>query len=225
MKIRVLVVDDEPLVRTGLRTILEPEPDISVVGDAADGEEAVAAAGRLDPDVVLMDIRMPRLDGLEATRCLLSNKGPNGAPRVIVLTTFDLDEYVYEALRIGASGFLLKNADPEELVTGIHVVSRGHALLAPVVTQRVIEEFARRLPRLKPPAELDYLTVREREVLGLMAQGLSNAEIGERLVLGEATVRTHVGRILSKLQLRDRVQAVALAYESGLVTPGQRRSV
>lgn len=222
MTIRILLVDDEPLVRTGLRTILEPETDLSVVGVAADGEEAVGTAGRLHPDIVLMDVRMPRLDGLEATRRLLCENGPDVAPRVIVLTTFDFDEYVYEAIRIGASGFLLKNADPEDLVAAIHTVSEGHALLAPAVTRRVIEEFARRSPRPELKADLHQLTVRELEVLGLLARGLSNAEIAQQLVLGGATVRTHVGRILSKLHLRDRVQAVVLAYESGLVVPGQQ---
>lgn len=222
MTIRVLLVDDEPLVRTGIRTILEPESDISVVGVAADGEEAVAAADRLHPDVVIMDVRMPRVDGLEATRRLLGGTAPDGAPRVVVLTTFDFDEYVYEALRIGASAFLLKNADPEDLVSAIRIVNDGQALLSPAVTQRVIEEFARRAPRLEPRVELRQLTVRELEVLGLLARGLSNAEIAQRLALGDATVRTHVGRILSKLHLRDRVQAVILGYESGLVVPGQQ---
>jgi DNA-binding NarL/FixJ family response regulator len=220
--IRVLLADDDALLRAGLRTILEPEPDILVVGVAADGEEAVTAAGDLQPDIVLMDVRMPRLDGLEATRRIVQGKGPGQGPRVIVLTTFDLDEYVYDALRAGASGFLLKNADPDDLVTAIRIVHEGHALLAPSVTQRVVEEFTRRSPRLEARPELDELTPRELEVLGLMARGLSNAEIARELILGEATVRTHVGRILMKLRLRDRVQAVVLAYESGFVVPGQQ---
>jgi DNA-binding NarL/FixJ family response regulator len=220
--IRVLVADDDALVRAGLRTILETEPDISVVAVAADGEEAVAAARQLQPDIVLMDVRMPRLDGLEATRRIVDPKPPGSSPRVIVLTTFDLDEYVYEALRAGASAFLLKNADPDELVAAIHIVNDGNALLAPAVTRRVVEEFARRAPRLQAPAELRELTPRELEVLGLMARGLSNLEIARQLMLGEATIRTHVGRILMKLHLRDRVQAVVLAYESGVVVPGQQ---
>jgi DNA-binding NarL/FixJ family response regulator len=218
MSIRVLLCDDQALVRAGLRVILEPEPDLTVVGEAADGLDAIAETRRLAPDVVLMDVRMPRLDGLEATRRIMA--GPAPAPRVLVLTTFDLDEYVYEALAAGASGFLLKDAPPEQLVGAIRVVAAGEALLAPTVTRRLIEEFVRRRPTVRARADLGGLTAREREVLLLVARGLSNAEIAGALHLGETTVKTHVGRVLDKLDLRDRVQAVVLAYESALVTPG-----
>ena len=213
MSIKVVIADDQELVRTGFRKILESEPDIEVVAEASDGSQAVDEALLRRPDVVLMDIRMPKLDGLEASRRLA------GKVRILVLTTFDLNEYVYEALRAGASGFLLKDAPADELVRAIRVVARGEALLSPSITRRLIEEFARRPAASDWPA-LDALTAREREVLQLVARGLSNAEIANELFLGEATVKTHVGRILQKLDLRDRVQAVVLAYESGLVLPG-----
>jgi DNA-binding NarL/FixJ family response regulator len=215
----VLIVDDQALVRVGLRKILESEPETTVVGEAGDGEEAVAAAARLRPDVVLMDIRMPVLDGIEATRRIVRERP---ATRVLILTTFGLDTYVYDALRSGASGFMLKDAPPEEIAAAVRIVASGEALLAPAVTRAVIEEFARREPppaAATPPA-LDGLTPREREVLDLLARGLSNPEICERLVISEATAKTHVARILQKLDLRDRVQAVIYAYESGLVAPG-----
>jgi DNA-binding NarL/FixJ family response regulator len=215
---RVLIADDQALVRAGFRKLLESTPDIEVVGEAGDGEEAVDKARRLLPTVVLMDIRMPRLDGIEATRRLTSD---GDSTRVLILTTFGLDDYVYDALRAGASGFMLKDAPPEELLAAIEVVARGDALIAPAVTRAVIEEFSRRSPSPKPPAPmLDDLTARELEVLELLAQGLSNGEIAERLVVSGGTVKTHVAHVLAKLGLRDRVQAVILAYESGLVTPG-----
>jgi DNA-binding NarL/FixJ family response regulator len=217
---RVLIADDQDLVRAGLRMILEAEPTIDVVAEATNGREAVEQARLFHPDVVLMDIRMPELDGLAATRLLLESPETSAA-RVLILTTFDLDEYVYEALRAGASGFLLKDSPPEQLVAGIGIVARGEALLAPSVTRRVVEEFARR-PRARPStqAALEQLTPRELEVLRLVARGLSNTEIAGTLVVSEATVKTHVAHILAKLELRDRVQAVVLAYESGLVQPG-----
>lgn len=216
--LRVVVVDDQLLVRTGFRMILETEADVEVVGEAADGVEAVDVCRRLAPDVVLMDVRMPRMDGIEATRRLA---GPEVLHplRVLILTTFDLDDYVYAALRNGASGFLLKDTPPEELVRALRLVAAGEALLAPSVTRRLIDELAHVQPPPTPPRELALLTSREREVLTLMARGLSNAEIAAELILGETTVKTHVGRVLTKLGLRDRVQAVVLAYESGLVTP------
>jgi DNA-binding NarL/FixJ family response regulator len=219
MTTRVLIADDQDLVRAGLRMILEAEDTIDVVAEATNGREALEQARLFHPDVVLMDIRMPELDGLEATRLLLEE--PQTTARVLILTTFDLDEYVYEALRAGASGFLLKDSPPEQLVAGIAIVARGEALLAPSVTRRVVEEFARR-PRARPAAEvaLDQLTPRELDVLRLIARGLSNAEIAATLVVSEATVKTHVAHVLGKLELRDRVQAVVLAYESGLVEPG-----
>jgi DNA-binding NarL/FixJ family response regulator len=218
LTIRVLLADDQTLVRSGFRMILRAEPDIEVVGEAADGAEAIALAGELDPDVVLMDIRMPGIDGIEATR-RISGRGSR-PPRVLVLTTFDLDEYVYEALRAGASGFLLKDAPEEQLVAGITIVAAGASLFAPAVTRRLIERFAG-APAPPPPAELAELTPRELEVLGLVARGLSNAEIAAELVLSEHTAKTHVAHILDKLDLRDRVQAVVLAYESGIA--GVRR--
>ena len=220
MSIGVLIVDDQALARSGFRMVLEAEDDIEVVGEAANGRQAIDGTRRLKPDVVLMDVRMPELDGIAATREIASEG--EQAPRVMILTTFDLDEYVYDALAAGASGFLLKDAQPEELVAGIRVVASGEALLAPTVTRRLIEDFSRARPaRVDSPPGIDELTPREREVWGLLAQGLSNAEIAERLVLGETTVKTHVARVLMKLGLRDRVQAVVLAYESGVVTPGQ----
>jgi DNA-binding NarL/FixJ family response regulator len=215
--IRVLLADDQALMLGGFRMILETEEDIEVVGEALDGREAVDRFGRLRPDVVVMDIRMPELDGLEATR-RLTETDPDA--RVLILTMFDLDEYVFEALRAGASGFLLKDRPPEELVAAVRVVASGDSLLAPSVTRRLIEEFSRRpRPGAGPPA-LEELSDREREVLLLMGRGLSNAEIAARLFLAETTVKTHVGHVLQKLGLRDRVQAVVLAYESGLVQPG-----
>jgi DNA-binding NarL/FixJ family response regulator len=253
-RIRVLVVDDQQLVRTGFRLILGAEPDLEVVGEAGDGREAIARAEALAPDVILMDVRMPEVDGIEATRQILGRARPPAAagatrtPRVLILTTFDLDEYVYDALGAGASGFLLKDTPPEELAYAVRVVAAGEALIAPSITRRLIERFAvdpahppavaADRPRVTSPVgagdgdgrpgvvdarreEIDrYLTDREREVFELMARGLSNAEIAGSLLVGEATVKTHVGRVLAKLGLRDRVQAVVLAYETGLVTPG-----
>jgi len=218
--IRVLIVDDQSLVRAGFRMILESEEGIEVVGESADGAEALEAAAELSPDVILMDVRMPNVDGLEATRRLLEGKAEG--PRVLILTTFDLDEYVYEALRVGASGFLLKDTPPEQLVEAIHVVSNGDALLSPVITRRVIEEFVRRPPESvrKPPPELEELTVRELEMLRYVARGLSNAEIAKEAYVSETTVKTHIAHILMKLHLRDRVQAVVFAYENGVVAPG-----
>jgi DNA-binding NarL/FixJ family response regulator len=217
---RVLVVDDQGLVRAGFRMILEAQPDMEVVGEAVDGVEAVETARRLRPDVVLMDIRMPRLDGLEATR-RLAGPGVADPVKVLILTTFDLDEYVYEALRAGASGFLLKDVRREDLVAAVRVVAAGEALLAPSITKRLIDEFARRpRPVATSPAALEVLTAREREVLGLMSRGHSNAEIAAELVISEQTVKTHVGNVLAKLGLRDRIHAVILAYEVGLIQPG-----
>jgi DNA-binding NarL/FixJ family response regulator len=218
MSIRVLIADDQALVRAGFRKILEADSEIEVVAEAVDGLEAVEAARRLTPDLVLMDIRMPNLDGLEATRRLLDGDGQT--TRVLILTTFGLNEYVYEALRVGASGFLLKDAPPEDLLSAVHVIDRGDALLDPSITRAVIEEFARRPVRTDLAGKLEDLTAREREVLELLARGLSNGEIAARFVLSEGTVKTHVASVLRKLGLRDRVQAVIYAYESGLVEPG-----
>jgi DNA-binding NarL/FixJ family response regulator len=218
VSIRVLIADDQALVRAGFRKILEADSEIEVVAEAADGLEAVEAAGRLGPDVVLMDIRMPNLDGLEATRRLLEGDGQPS--RVLILTTFGLNEYVYEALRAGASGFLLKDAPPEHLLSAVHVIDRGDALLDPSITRAVIEEFARRPRRAELAGKLEDLTAREREVLELLARGLSNGEIAATFVVSEGTVKTHVASILRKLGLRDRVQAVIYAYEAGLVEPG-----
>ncbi|MFL5795769.1 MAG: response regulator [Actinomycetota bacterium] len=218
--IRVLVADDQTLVRAGFRVLVESAPDLEVVGEAGDGVEAVELARRELPDVVLMDIRMPRMDGLEATRRIVALDRAEGV-RVLVLTTFDLDEYVYEALRAGASGFLLKDTPPADLLAAIRVVAAGDALLAPGVTRRLIAEFARRPePSAVTPAALAALTDREREVLALVARGLSNAEIAELLVVSGATAKTHVSRVLAKLHARDRAQLVMLAYETGLVAPG-----
>ena len=220
MSIRVLVADDQALVRSGFRMILEARDDIEVVGEAEDGAEAVELARRLDPDVILMDVRMPKLDGVEATRRLTA---AGVRARVVILTTFDLDEYVYQALRAGASGFLLKDTRPTDLLDAVRTVAAGESLLAPRVTRRVIEEFVRRPPssvRTLSPA-LGELTARELEVLKAIARGLSNAEIATELFVSETTVKTHVAHVLTKLDLRDRVQAVVLAYESGLVEPGE----
>jgi DNA-binding NarL/FixJ family response regulator len=220
VSIGVIVVDDQGLVRAGFRMILEAQPDIQVVAEAVDGAEAVATARRLRPDVVLMDVRMPRVDGLQATR-QLAGPGVDDPVKVLILTTFDLDEYVYEALRAGASGFLLKDVRRDDLVSAVRVVAAGEALLAPSVTKRLIGEFARRpRPVERAQVALDGLTAREREVLELMARGQSNAEIAASLVIGEQTVKTHVGNVLAKLGLRDRIHAVILAYEVGLVQPG-----
>jgi DNA-binding NarL/FixJ family response regulator len=213
--IRVLLADDQPLVRAGLRTILDEEPDIEVVAEASDGAQAIAMSAGNPLDVVLMDIRMPNLDGLEATRRITASPE---APRILILTTFDLDEYVYEALRAGASGFLLKDADADDIVRAVRLVAGGDALLAPSVTRRLIARFAGRGSAVAVP-NLASVTEREREVLLLIARGLSNSEIAQRLFLSETTVKTHVAHLLDKLELRDRVQAVVLAYESGLVEP------
>ena len=219
----VLIADDQALVRVGLRKILESEPETSVVGEAADGEDAVTEARRTRPDVVLMDIRMPVLDGIEATRRIVAAQP---GTRVLMLTTFGLDTYVYEALRAGASGFMLKDAPPEEIAAGVRIVASGEALLAPAVTRTVIEEFAKQSPAAPttPPVAVEELTPREREVLDLLVRGLSNPEICEHLVISEATAKTHVAHILQKLGLRDRVQAVIYAYESGLIAPGSASS-
>jgi len=218
--IKVLIVDDQALVRTGFRLILEAEEDVEVTGEATDGLEAIAAAQSKRPDVILMDVRMPNMNGIEATRKLV-DKDDVHPIRVLILTTFDLDEYVYDALRAGASGFLLKDAPPEELVQAVRVVARGEGLIAPSITKRLIEEIAQRpAQQTAPPEALRSLTQRELEVLQLVARGLSNQEIAHELFVSETTVKTHVGRVLMKLEVRDRVQAVVLAYESGIVQPG-----
>jgi len=219
--VRVLIADDQQLVRTGLRMILDAEPDIDVVGEATNGHEAVAMTRQLQPDVVLMDIRMPELDGIEATRRVVQRDGDTST-RVLMLTTFDLDEYVYDALRAGASGFLLKDAPANQLAAGVRMVAAGDALLAPAITRRLIEEFTATPPAASAPPGLDELTPRELEVFRLVAQGKSNAEIAAELIIGETTVKTHVTRIMMKLGVRDRVQAVVLAYELGVVTPSRR---
>ena len=216
-RLRVVVVDDQALMRTGFRMILE-SADIEVVAEAENGEVAIAVVASTEPDVVLMDVRMPELDGVEATRQLTAS---GSTARVLILTTFDLDEYVYSALRAGAAGFLLKDTPPEKLIEAVRVVAAGEALLAPSVTRRLVEEFAATTSDAAPVAGLDELTERETEVLQAMARGLSNAEIAEVLYVGETTVKTHVGRVLMKLRVRDRVQAVVAAYESGLIRPGQ----
>ncbi|MEV4317304.1 response regulator transcription factor [Actinocrispum sp. NPDC049592] len=215
--ITVVLADDQRLVRAGFRSILDGEHDISVVGEAANGAEAVELARSLKPDVVLMDVRMPELDGLEATRRILA---ATNDVKVVILTTFDLDDYVYGALRAGASGFLVKDTEPMELIHGVRVVARGDALLAPSVTRRLIAEFAGRVDRPGPSPRLNSLTEREREVMVLVAAGLSNDEIAAKLVLSPATAKTHVSRIMTKLAVRDRAQLVVLAYESGMITPG-----
>ena len=221
VSLSVLIVDDQALVRAGFRMILEAEEDMEVVGEAANGQKAVSEARRLRPDVVLMDVRMPEMDGIEATRRLLDQERLD--TKVVMLTTFDMDEYVYDALRSGASGFLLKDVPPEQLVAGIRAVASGDALLAPAVTRRVIEEFVRRPPASVRtlPLGLSELTARELEVLKLIARGRSNAEIAAELFVSETTVKTHVAHVLLKLDLRDRVQGVVLAYESGLIEPGE----
>jgi DNA-binding NarL/FixJ family response regulator len=212
MTIRVLVADDQSMVRAGFRMLLSEEEDIEVVAEASNGLEAVDKAARFDPTVVLMDIRMPELDGLKATRRILET---NADARILILTTFDLDEYVYEALKAGASGFVLKDDPPEQLLAAIRTVAAGDALLSPTITKRVIAQFTR-IPRPEPPAELDELTDREREILRLIASGLSNAEIGQELHISETTVKTHVTHVLQKLNLRDRVQAVVLVHQTGM---------
>jgi DNA-binding NarL/FixJ family response regulator len=217
---RIVVVDDQDVVRAAFEVLLATQPDFAVVGSAADGEQAVRICRGLRPDVVLMDVRMPGMDGIEATRRLLTDPEP---PRVLILTTFDLDEHVYDALDAGASGFLLKDATAERLFDAVRIVAAGQALLAPTVTRRLVAEFARmRVRRREPDAALQTLTTRETEVLRLIAEGLSNPEIAARLVVGEETVKSHVSRVLAKLGLRDRTQAVVVAYESGLVVPGDR---
>jgi DNA-binding NarL/FixJ family response regulator len=217
----VLLVDDQQLVRTGFRLILDLEPDMEVVGEASDGQQGIRLVAETRPDVVLMDVRMPVLDGIQATRHL-SEAG--SASRVLILTTFDLDEYVYGAMRAGASGFLLKDAPREQLVAAVRVVARGESLLAPSVTRRLIEQFVRMPPPTDGiPDAMRELSTREREVLALLARGLSNAEIAARMILGEATVKTHVARLLAKLGTRDRMQAVILAYETGFIRPGERQ--
>ena len=217
--IRVLVADDQSMVRAGFRMLLAGEEDIEVVAEASNGLEAIDKAARFDPSVVLMDIRMPELDGLQATRRILAT---DDTARILILTTFDLDEYVYEALRAGASGFVLKDYSPEQLIAAIRTVAAGDALLSPTITKRVIQKFAR-MPRPSPPKELDDLSEREREVFRSMAHGLSNGEIAQELYISETTVKTHVTHILQKLNLRDRVQAVVLAYQTGLVEADAQR--
>lgn len=224
MTIRVLIVDDQALVRAGFRVLLETAPDIEVVGEAENGEDAVALSAERSPDVILMDIRMPKMDGLEATRRILERargEERSAGPRVLVLTTFDADSYVYKALQVGASGFLLKDTDPAQLVQAVRVVASGDALLAPSVTRRLIAEFASRPEvRRAHPEELQSLTEREREILTLVARGLSNQQIAETLFISPATAKTHVSRVMMKLQARDRAQLVVIAYEAGLVVPG-----
>ena len=218
MTIKVLIADDQALVRAGFKMILETDPEVRVVAEADDGAEAVEASLRTRPDIALMDIRMPGMDGLEATRRIMAAPSP---PRVLILTTFDLDEYVFDALTAGASGFLLKDVAPEQLLAGIRIIAQGDSLLSPSVTRRLIESFVRdgRQTR-EPPPVLDELTPREREILQLVARGLSNKEIADQLVVSSTTIKTHVGRVLMKLALRDRIQAVVFAYENGVIRPG-----
>ncbi len=223
MSVRVVIADDQELIRTGFRLILDSEPDIEVVGEAAAGNEAVILTGELRPDVVLMDIRMPDLDGIEATRRILAADHQQPT-KVLILTTFDLDEYVYDALRAGASGFLLKDVPAHQLATAVRTVGEGDALLSPSITHRLIEQFAAPRPAVKPAPGVDELTPRELEVFRLLATGRTNGEIAAELVVGETTIKTHVTRILMKLGVRDRVQAVVLAYETGVVTAGQKTS-
>jgi DNA-binding NarL/FixJ family response regulator len=223
MSTKVLLADDQELMRMAFRMVMETQPDMSIVGEACDGREAVLATERLDPDVILMDVRMPEMDGVQATRLIVQS---NSTARIIILTTFDLDEYVYAALRAGASGFLLKDTPPADLLSAIRAVASGDAVVAPRVTRRLLSTYAHRLPVSGRPdhaqhERLALLTAREREVLMQVASSLSNAEIAERLVLSEATVKSHVGRVLAKLELRDRVQIVVFAYETGLITPSQ----
>jgi DNA-binding NarL/FixJ family response regulator len=220
MSVRVVIADDQELIRTGFRLILDSEPDIAVVGEAATGNEAITITHELHPDVVLMDIRMPDLDGIEATRRILA-AGHHPPPKVLILTTFDLDEYLYDALRAGASGFLVKDTPAHQLATAVRTVGDGDALLSPSITRRLIEQFASAHALAKPPPAIEELTPRELEVFRLLATGKTNAEIATELVVGETTIKTHVTRILMKLGLRDRVQAVVLAYETGIITPGQ----
>jgi DNA-binding NarL/FixJ family response regulator len=221
VNVRVGVADDQPLIRTGLRTMIDHAPDLELAGEAGNGEEAVELARRHRPDVILMDVRMPVLDGIEATRRITADAGLAGV-RVVVLTTFDLDDYVYAAIRAGASGFLLKDAPPEDVLEAVRVVARGDALLAPSVTRRLIAELAARPDEDRPaPPQLHMLTDRERDVLALVGRGLSNAEIGERLYVSPATAKTHVSHVMTKLYARDRAQLVVIAYESGLVRPGE----
>jgi DNA-binding NarL/FixJ family response regulator len=219
MSVRVVIADDQHLVRAGFRMILGTQPGIDVVGEAADGDQAVALAASLTPDVMLMDIRMPGIDGIEATRRILAG-GQHWVPRVLMLTTFDLDEYVYDALRAGASGFLLKDVPPHQLAAAVQTVADGDALLSPSITRRLIEEFAVRRSTRETQRDLDGLSPRELEVFRLLARGMSNREIADHLIVGETTVKTHVTRILAKLSVRDRVQAVVLAYETGVIVPG-----
>jgi DNA-binding NarL/FixJ family response regulator len=218
--VTVLIADDQALVRAGFRAILEEQPGIRVVGEAGDGRDAIDLVHRRHPDVVLMDIQMPDIDGLEAARRILADESDDHPVAILMLTTFDLSEYVYDALRAGASGFLLKDVLPEQLIAAVRVVAAGDALIAPAITKRLIEQFARTAPPRIPPRGLQELTPRELEILTLVARGMSNGEIADDLTLSQATVKTHVKRVLSKLRLRDRVQAVVLAYEAGLVTPG-----
>ena len=220
MAIRVLVVDDQEMVRAGFSALLDAQPDLEVVGQAGDGAEAVELAAELHPDVILMDVRMPVMDGLAATRRILATAASGDSPRVVMLTTFDLDDYVYAALRAGASGFLLKHSTPDELAAAVRIVAAGDALLAPSVTRRLVEDFARAQPVV--PITPVHLTPRETDVLRLVARGLSNRQIAAELVLAEQTVKTHVSNILTKLDLRDRAQAVVYAYEAGVVVPGPR---